>query len=57
MQKFDGQKYFQKSKMDKKNVQFSKMEILYEKRVKFSPLLALWSEKLKKIEEKHDAEF
>jgi hypothetical protein len=43
--------------MDKKNVQFSKMEILYEKRVKFPPLLALWSEKLKKIEKKHDAEF
>jgi hypothetical protein len=28
-----GQKCFQKSKMDKKNVQFSKTEILYEKGV------------------------
>ena len=55
--KFEGQKYFQNPKKDKKNVQFSKMEILYEKRVKFPPLLALWSEKLKKIEKKHDAEF
>uniref|UniRef100_A0A6C0K2Z3 Uncharacterized protein n=1 Tax=viral metagenome TaxID=1070528 RepID=A0A6C0K2Z3_9ZZZZ len=38
-----GQKYFQKSKMDKKNVQFSKTEILYEKGVKIPPFLALWS--------------
>jgi len=31
---FEGQKYFQKSKMDKKNVQFSKIKIFYEKRLK-----------------------
>jgi hypothetical protein len=37
LKKTRGQKCFQKSKMDKKNVQFSKMEILYEKRVKNSP--------------------
>jgi hypothetical protein len=32
-----GQKCFQKSKMDKKNVQFSKAPTFYEKGVKISP--------------------
>jgi len=38
LQKTRGQKCFQNPKMDKKNVQFSKTETLYEKRVKISPL-------------------
>ncbi len=32
-----GQKCFQNPKMDKKNVQFSKVKTFYEKRVKISP--------------------
>jgi hypothetical protein len=44
-----GQKCFQKSKMDKKNVQFSKTEILYEKGVKIPPFLALWYGAPKKL--------